>query len=505
MKGAFILKNKIYQNIWFKIIIVSIITVFCTLYLFQTFPAQKQLKNASLNDFTSHLNMRIPLIMQEYEIPGVNLAIIKDGKLAWSKSYGYADLAQNEKMQIGNYCRVESISKSVTAWGVMKLVQEGKVDLDQPVQNYIKSWKIPNSKYSADEVTPRLLLSNTAGMPLGTIGVRYAPQEKKPTLKECLTKDAVLRQKPGESFYYSNTGFNILELLIEDVSGQSFAEYMNEEILMPLHMTSSTFQWSEDINNKIPKGYDTKGKEIPVYVYPDKASGGLFATVEDIARFVAAGMPIFKENISVLDEEYINQIYSPAVEINGYYGLIYDYYGYGHFIEELSNGNYAIAHGGQGSGWMTHFQAVPESGDGMVILTNSQRSWPFIGYVLRDWADWRNLGTLGIEMIPLATKYMWIIIGTILFAFLLQGWRLIEDYYLNKRNFHPFGKRYKYIRGIELIISLTILGLLIWEISKPYSFLASVFPLAYQWLGIILLLEAFVLLLSSLSPKIFQD
>jgi CubicO group peptidase (beta-lactamase class C family) len=342
-------------------------------------------------------------------------------------------------------------------------------------------------------------------MPLGTIGVRYAPQEEKPTLKERLTEDAVLTKKPGESFYYSNTGFNILELLIEDVSGQSFAEYMNKEILMPLHMENSTFQWSKDINNKIPNGYDSKGKEIPVYVYPDKASGGLFATVEDIARFVTIGMPTFKENISVLDEEYINQIYSPVVEINGYYGLIYDYYGYGHFKEELSNGNYAVAHGGQGSGWMTHFQAVPESGDGMVILSNSQRSWPFIGYVLRDWADWRNLGTLGIEMIPLATIYMWITIGIILFAFLLQGWRLIEDYYLNKRNFHPLRKRYKYIRGIELIISLMILGLLIWEMSKPYSFLASVFPLAYQWLGIILLLEAFVLLLSSLSPKKIND
>ncbi len=495
------MENKIYQNIWFKIIIVSIITVLTILYLFQTFPAQEQLNKASLKDFTSHLNMRIPLMMQEYKIPGVNVAIIKDGKLAWSKSYGYADLSQNEKMQIGNYCRVESISKSVTAWGVMNLVQEGKLDLDQPVQNYIKSWKIPDSTYFEDKVTPRLLLSNTAGMPLGTIGVRYSPQGEKPTLKERLTKDAVLRQTPGKGFYYSNTGFNILELLIEEVSGKSFAEYMEEEILMPLHMTNSTFQWSEDINNKIPNGYDSKGEEIPVYVYPDKASGGLFATVEDIARFVKAGMPQFTENISVLNEDYINQIYNPVVEINGYYGLIYDYYGYGHFIEELSNGNFAIAHGGQGSGWMTHFQAVPKSGDGMVILSNSQRSWPFIGYVLRDWADWRNLGSLGIEMIPLATKYIWMTVGIILFAFLLQGWRLGEDYYLNKRNLHPSGRHYRYIRIIELIMSLTIFGLLIWEISKAYSFLASVFPVAYPWLGIILFLEAFVLLLSSVSPK----
>ena len=502
LKGENELDNKAYHNnIWFKVIIIALITIFFIIFNSKIFPARENLKNASLEEFTSHLNNRIPLIMKDYDIPGVNLSIIKKGEIVWSNSYGFAELENNKKMGIDSYCRVESISKSVTAWGIMKLVKEGKIVLDEPVQNYLENWEIPNSIYVEKEVTTRLLLSNTAGMPLGTIGVRYNPQEEKPTLKEGLTNDALLRQKPGEGFYYSNTGFNILELLIEEVSGKSFAVYMEEEILMPLQMKSSTFKWNKDINNKIPNGYDTDGKPIPVYVYPDKASGGLFATVEDIAKFVLAGMPDYTGNMRVLDERSINQIYSPVVEINGYYGLIYDYYGFGHFIEELSNGNYAVAHGGQGSGWMTHFQAVPESGDGMIILTNSQRSWPFIGYILRDWADWRDLGPLGIEKLPLVTKYLWITIGVFLFAFLLQGWRLAEDYYLNKRSFEPLGSQYNFFRIIELILSLIILGLLIWEITKPYSFLASVFPLAYKWLGIILFLEGFILLLSSLSPK----
>src|SRR5690606_169734 len=89
-------------------------------------------KDTSIIEFTDYLDIRIPEIMKEYEIPGVNIALIQKGETKWSNAYGYADLEKVIKMSTDTYCRVESISKSVTAWGVMKLVEDGKIDLDKP-------------------------------------------------------------------------------------------------------------------------------------------------------------------------------------------------------------------------------------------------------------------------------------------------------------------------------------------------------------------------------------
>jgi CubicO group peptidase (beta-lactamase class C family) len=258
-------------------------------------------------------------------------------------------------------------------------------------------------------------------MPLGTVGpeASYAPEEKMPTLKEYLSKEAVLKQEPGLSFSYSNVGFNLLELMIEEVTGRDFAEYMEEEVLISLGMKNSSFNWNKKWEPAVPNGYDLKGNPIPVYVYPDKAAGNLFATVKDIATFITAGMTDFSKQ-KVLNSQSINKLYSPVVDLSGEYGLAFDSYGLGHFIEKLSNGNKAVSHGGQGSGWMTHFHFLPETGDGIVILTNSQRSWPVFSYILSDWAEWSGISSVGMEQIIRGQKVLWIFIGLFLFILLWQ-------------------------------------------------------------------------------------
>ena len=134
---------------------------------------------------------------------------------------------------------------------------------------------------------------------------------------------------------------------------------------------------------------------MPVYLYPSKASGGLFATAKDIARFVAAGL----KETPVLNSESVKQVYQPVSHEIGIYGFVFNAYGLGHYIEKLPNGMSSVSHGGQGNGIMTHFQSVPETGDAIVILTNSQRSWPFIAYVLSDWAQWRAFPSVGMGKI----------------------------------------------------------------------------------------------------------
>ena len=458
--------------------------------------------NATLQEFSTYLDELIPVLMEDYSIPGVAISIIQKGTTTWSKAYGYADLEQGRYMTTDTYCRVESISKSVTAWGVMKLVEQGKVDLDKPIKQYIKDWDFPESKFSEEKVTVRQLLANTSGMPLGDIFERYSPKEKMPSLRESLSKHAVLIQEPGTSFLYSNTGYNILELLIEEVTGRDFAEYMENEVLLTLGMYKSSFNWSEKLQPEVPVGYDSNGKPISVYIYPEKGSGGLFATVNDIASFVSAGMPdYYQSEHKVLTKESINNLYMTMVEKPGIYGLVFDSYGLGYYLETLSNGRLSVANGGQGGGVMTFLQAVPETGDGIVILTNSQRSWPFFGYILNIWSKWRGFGPVGMGKIIWAQNALWLSIGLLWATMLWQSWGLVLGIICRKRRFSPLWKEFRVIPLIQGIFAVILAVILLWCSRQDYLFISSVFPIAYVWLGVSFSILIVVLLLLALFPS----
>jgi CubicO group peptidase (beta-lactamase class C family) len=467
---------------WAWMPVILIISYLATFAVSGLNPLKKKvLPLIPLDEYSLHLDQQVPALMDFYDIPGSSIALVKEGKLVWSKGYGLADVQTGRKLTKDTPMRVQSISKSITAWGVMKLVEQGKIELDAPIWQYFKSWHFPESEFSAKGVTIRQLLSHTGGLPLGDVFTIYSPHEEMPSLREKLTQEAVLVREPGSAFSYSNTGYNLLELLIEEVTGQAFGDYMRREILHPLGMNRSTFIWDEGFDPAVPVGYDLRGKPVPVYVYPEKASGGLFATAEDIAAFTIAGMKDAPHDKQLISSESIEALHTPAAKEIGIYSLVFDAYGLGHYIETLPNGERAISHGGQGTGIMTHFHAIPETGDAIVILTNSQRSWPFISYLLRDWARWRGVESIGMGRIIWGKYWLWAVIGLIWSAVILQV--------------HNIMTRPKPLTIAQTIVAIIILIVLIWCINQKYLFLSSVFPIASKWLGI----SAFVLSISLLS------
>jgi CubicO group peptidase (beta-lactamase class C family) len=475
--------------------------------------------------------------MQDYEIPGLSIALIEEGETVWRQAYGYADLSTGRELTVDTYCRMESISKPVTAWGVMKLIEEGRIDPEAPAQRYLETWKIPETKYAEEKVTVRRLLSGNAGMPLGSIGVRYSPgSEDIPGLQEVLSREAFLFREPGSGFFYSNTGFNILELLIEEVTGRDFAAYMDEEILEPLGMNRAGFEWSEDFDPPVPNGYGGSGEPIPVYVYPYDAAGDLFATIDDVTRFAAAAMPSFgSTHRGVLSPEAIETMHSPVSEMSGYYRLVFDGYGLGHFVEHVPRADSGqssrehlrvVSHGGQGSGWMTDFHVVPETGDGIVILSNSQRTWPAFAYILSDWAGWIGLDSIGMGIIVTVQKIAWAVVAAVLFLLVLQILRLGDGVISGRRRcalrFPPEspghirlqlrrrqGKRplqgrplrRRLLRVLQFAFALVLFGIYLRITTLDYWFLDSVLPIATRWLDFSLLSSAVVLLASALLPS----
>ena len=469
-------------------IIISILISLLALLLSGSMQIKRNMRaDAPLGEFKAHMNERIPALMKLYRIPGCSIALVKDDEVVWTEAYGYADAESGRKLTINTPMSVQSITKSVTAWGVMRLAEKGLIDLDAPVSQYLTSWQFPQSDFPTEKISTRQLLSHTAGMPLGDFTNVYAPGEEMPSNRDVMTVEAVPVREAGTGFSYSNTGYNILEILIEDVTGQNYAEYIREEIFLPLGMESAAFDIDTAGEPYPPTGYNLGGKPVPVYLYPSKASGGLFATAADIARFAAAGM---KEN-PVLEGETIKKLYAPQSRKIGIYGLVFDGYGFGHYIEKLPGGALSVSHGGQGNGIMTHFQAVPETGDAIVILTNSQRSWPFIAYVLSDWARWRGFPSVGMGRIIWGHYLLCAAIGMLVSASLLIVLRLVSVYYRQKRTG---------FRLLRIITATVLLGILIWCAIQKYLFIASVFPTLYIWLWGAALIFSIILLLSALFP-----
>lgn len=480
------------RRMWVQFIILTLLMGLFVALISGSLQIRRNIRaGVSLEDFRAHMDKRIPDLMKLYRIPGCNIALIHGHEIVWVKSFGYADLESRRILTDNTPMSVQSITKSVTAWGVMKLAEKGLIDLDAPVMSYLTSWQFPQTDYAVEKVTIRRLLSHTAGMPIGDFTDIYSPGEEMPSLREKLTQEAILFREPGTGFSYSNVGYHLLELLIEDVTGQSFAEYIRSEVLIPLGMETATFEVDDAMMQYPPTGYTLSGKPVPVYVYPQKASGGLFATAEDIARFALAGM---QEN-SVLSADYVGRMYTPESKQIGAYGLAFEAYGFGHYIETLPNGLHSFSHGGQGKGLMTHFQIVPETGDAFVILTNSQRSWPFISYLLSDWAKWLSFPTVGMERIIWGHYGLSVVIGMLLSMSLLIIVRTIPAFRRQERT------RTRLIhRLLRIGAALLLLGILVWSVCQQYLFISSVFPVLSVWLGGAMLFLSVALLLSSIFP-----
>lgn len=223
------------------------------------------------------------------------LVLIEDGKIAQSHAMSIGKPVSGDTL-----FQMASVSKWVTTWGVMALVDEGRIDLDVPVSRYLTRWHLPAGDYPSEQVTVRRLLSHTAGLTddLGYCG--FAPGTPIQSLEASLTKaadacplrtGAVRVDGPAGSWRYSGGGFTLLQLLIEEVSGEPFADYMARAVLRPLGMTRSTFRPGAEGSSDIAEFFDSGGGLAPHNRYTAAAAASLYASANDMARFAQAHMP----------------------------------------------------------------------------------------------------------------------------------------------------------------------------------------------------------------------
>ena len=334
------------------------------------------------------IDSKIPSIIEKNNVPGMAVAIIENGQVIYERGYGYADVAKNIEISRITGFNIGSISKLFTAWGIMKLVEDGKLDLNVPIENYLKRWKLPKSEFDHSKVTIRAILSHSAGLSVhGYPG--FHPDDKLPTLEASLNgengpvraNEAVkVILEPQTQFKYSGGGYTILQLVIEEVTGQKFEDFMQKNIFEPLNMDYTSFSIDGIITDNSAKPYDKEAKEIYLERFTAKAAAGLHTNLKDLSAFAKAQ---FIDN-AVLTEASIKEMITiiPITKTKRVaYGLGYATYNFGPIT--------VTGHAGTNTGWEAGFMMDFEKNDGIIMLTNSSNGKGAAINTLQTWAKWR--------------------------------------------------------------------------------------------------------------------
>ena len=305
--------------------------------------------------------------------PGLAVAVVDSGQV-WVAGFGTADPATGAPVVDSTLFQLGSISKTLTAWGVLHLVEEGRIDLDRPVNAYLRTWHLEGSSPGADQVTVRQLLSHTGGVNLPSIsGVDVG--DSVPSLRSELEgrgdpeRRVRVVRSPGEAYEYSGGGYVVLQLLVQEVTGQPFAEWMREQVLRPLGMNHAEFGWSERVAALIatPTSPDP-ARNRRYRRFAGLAAAGLYASASDMAAFLSAhwpgpdGEPPGRGVVSREDIQWMTSADPIAVR----YGLGYEVY-------PAVAGTRIAGHGGSNVGWKANFIVVPDRRLGVALLSNADR------------------------------------------------------------------------------------------------------------------------------------
>jgi CubicO group peptidase (beta-lactamase class C family) len=316
--------------------------------------------------------------MELHNVPGTSIAVIRDFEIDYLEVHGVKSEITQEPVTEQTLFQAASLSKSVSAMGVVKLAQDGVVSLDTDVNDYLTSWQVlHNGLQQTEKVTLRRILSHTAGTTVhGFRGYRYA--ESIPTLVQILngappanSPPIVVDLEPGSEFRYSGGGYVIADLVVRDVTGTTFPEFIWEQVLEPIGMSSSTYEQPlpASLLDAAPSGYYADGTPVPGghHIYPEGAAAALWTTPVDLARFlIEVQLSLRGESNKVLSRQNAELL---LTEVKRNYAL-----GLGLWTQ---GGQPYFGHDGANDGFRCLMVAHRTAGVGAVVLTNSDNGLDF--------------------------------------------------------------------------------------------------------------------------------
>jgi len=301
-------------------------------------------------------------------IPGMSIAVVENGKLSWAKGYGIADISENRPVTTETLFLAGSISKPLAALASLEMVEEGKISLDENINDKLKSWQIPENEFTTTEkVTLRRILNHTAGLTVhGFPG--YDKGDTIPSVIDVLdgkgnTPPVRVDKVPGESYRYSGGGYTIMQLMMTDQEGKSFPEIMRERVLDPLGMDKSTYEnpLPEKYHALAATGYRTDGNEVEGKwpIYPEMAAAGLWTTPSQLIKYAQAIHKIYlNDEEGVISKDIVLQMLTPGMNNHG-------------LGPGISPDNLSWGHSGADEGFRAQIVAWRDRPNAVVIMVNS--------------------------------------------------------------------------------------------------------------------------------------
>lgn len=348
--------------------------------------------------------------LAHYNTPGISIAVINDFEIEWARGFGVCEAETTHEVTPNTLFQAASISKPVFALAVMRLVQEGRLSLDQDVNTYLTSWRVPAIENWQPRITLRQLLSHTGGLTVhGFPG--YGTSVPLPTTVQVLngeppanTARVQVNIIPGLHHRYSGGGTTIAQQVLVDVLGKPFPEIMRELVLDPLGMTNSTYQqplpndWStRAATAHLSAGIPLEGK---YHVYPEMAAAGLWTTASDLAKVGVELLQVLRDSPpAIWSKETIEEILRPQEpeQTQGENGLFVGlgnglFVGLGFFAGGGIGDGFYFFHSGRNEGFVALMRVYARIGKGAVVMLNSGEIEP-MQEVMRaialeyDWPD----------------------------------------------------------------------------------------------------------------------
>lgn len=219
------------------------------------------------------------------EIPSMSVAVAENGKIIWMESFGWSDKENRIKATPETLYSIASLSKTLTATGIMKLSEKGLVDLDQDIQTYFGEPELKYYVESDKKVSCRHLLTHTSGLQMHFNYFYDDEKETVPPVKQVVERYGFIVTQPSSKFSYANLGYGILGEVISETTGRDFNEFMTEEIFLPLGMTQTTLDISSQTKKKLAKRYDFSGSLLPFSFSDTPGAGNASSTVKDLIHF----------------------------------------------------------------------------------------------------------------------------------------------------------------------------------------------------------------------------
>lgn len=313
-------------------------------------------------------NIRASLL--EESLPSLTVAVAQNGIVLWEEAFGWADRENRVPATPHTLYSLASISKPITATGLMVLVERGRLDLDRAANEYLGQAKLCARVGDARAATIRRVAGHTAGLPLHYQFFYADEPYRRPSMDQTILRYGNLITAPGERFQYSNLGYGVLDELIARVSGRSFGEFMRAEVFLPLGMLHASVDIAAGLEAYQALRYGEDGVAYPFYDFDHPGGSAIFCSAHDLLRF---GMFHLKEQLAdqqpILSDAAIDQMQHPATPDHKGYGIgwsLYEQYGYA-----------IVKHDGGMGGVNTTLMLVPSERIAVAVLANGNSALPY--------------------------------------------------------------------------------------------------------------------------------